>query len=157
MAKTPTKLRILFVDKMNDVTSQLAEYFTRKMFGDRYDVFSAGPEHDIIDCELISVMYQRGDDMRRQTSKDFRDQETLPADAKFDLVIYLDREVFDEWSTKTPWKGIQIYMDMPSTKDFDATDDAELFQCYMGLIGKIEGWVKESMGDVESLRPMVTA
>jgi Protein-tyrosine-phosphatase len=155
--KQEKKLRVLFVDEKNTLTSQLAEYFTRSYFGKIYEVYSAGPEHDIIDCEMISVMYQKGEDMRRQISKDFRNQDDLPADAVFDIVVYLREPVFKEWSGKTPWKGKQILFEMGTTADFNATDDLELANCYSELIERVRTWVKENMGDVEKLRSMVSA
>jgi len=155
--KQEKKLRVLFVDEKNNLTSQLAEYFTKKMFDNLYEVYSAGPEHDIIDCEIISVMYQRGEDMRRQIAKDFRDQDNLPADAVFDIVIFLREPVFKEWSPKTPWKGIQILQEMGTTADFNATDDLELAECYSEMIDRVRAWVKDNMGDINKLRSMVSA
>ena len=155
--KQVKKLRVLFVDEKNDLTSQIAEYFTREMFGGMYEVYSAGPKHDIVDCEMISAMYQKGEDMRRQISKDFRNQDLLPADAVFDIVVYLDRPVFEEWSAKTPWKGRQMLCEIGSKADFNATDDMELANCYSELIEKVRMWVKENMGDVEKLRSMMSA
>jgi protein-tyrosine-phosphatase len=151
------KIRVLFVDENNDLASQIAEHFTRKYFGETYDVYSAGPKHDMIDCDLISVMYEKGEDMRRQISKDFKDQENLPADAVFDIVIYLSKDVFDEWSGRTPWKGRQILQDMGSRKDFTATDDLELVQCYSEYIGKVRKWVEDNMENAETLKSQVVA
>lgn len=155
--KQAKKTRVLFVDSNNDLTSQVAEYFTNRMFGDAYEVYSAGPTHDFVDCDLISVMFQEGYDMRRQMSKDFKDQDILPADAEFDFVIYLVRSVFDEWSGKTPWKGRQILCEMRTVSDFDATDDAELAECYSGLIREVREWVASVMDDPSKLEQMVTA
>jgi protein-tyrosine-phosphatase len=151
------KIRVLFVDENNDLASQIAEHFTRKYFEEMYEAYSAGPKHDMIDCELISVMYEEGEDMRRQISKDFRDQDNLPADAVFDIVVYFSKDTFDEWSGKTPWKGRQILQDMGSRKDFVATDDLELAQCYSEYIRKIKKWVEDNMGDAEGLRSLVIA
>ena len=72
--KKENRVRVLFIDQKNDFASQMAEYFTTKFYSDRYEAFSAGPEPDIIDCELISAMYQNGEDMRRQVSKDFENE-----------------------------------------------------------------------------------
>ncbi|MDR1690800.1 MAG: hypothetical protein LBR42_03005, partial [Candidatus Methanoplasma sp.] len=105
--KKEKRLKVLFIDEKNDLTSQLAEYFTREYFGSKYEVYSAGPKHDLVDCELISVMYQRGEDMRRQVSKDFKDRDYLRDDEDYDLVIFLRKSVFDEWAKRTPWQGKQ--------------------------------------------------
>ncbi|MDR1690577.1 MAG: hypothetical protein LBR42_01865, partial [Candidatus Methanoplasma sp.] len=151
------RLKVLFIDEKNDLTSQLAEYFTREYFGSKYEVYSAGPKHDLVDCELISVMYQRGEDMRRQVSKDFKDRDYLRDDEDYDLVIFLRKSVFDEWAKRTPWQGKQIVFELGTTEDFTATDDLELANCYSGLIDKVSAWVKENMADPEKLRTMISA
>lgn len=151
------KPRILFVDKKNDFTSQVAEYYAKKFYGDRYEIYSAGPEHDFVDCELISVMYREGEDMRRQISKDFRDQENLPEDGEFDIVVYLQSGVFEEWASKTPWQGKQILCDFGIVSDFRATDDLELFSCYSDLVVKVRKWVEDNLSDYEKLKSTVCA
>jgi len=155
--KKEKKVRVLFVDEKNDLTSQLAEYFTKEYFGNRYEAYSAGPKHELVDCELISVMYQRGEDMRRQVSKDFRDRDRLRDDEDYDIVVFLRKSVFDEWAKRTPWQGKQILFEMGSTADFAATDDLELSKCYSDLIDKVSTWVKENMEDPEKLRSMISA
>lgn len=155
--KKERKLKVLFIDEKNDQTSQLAEFFTRKFYGDRYDVYSAAPEHDLVDCEMISVMYQMGEDMRRQISKDFRDRDHLRDDEDYDIVIYLRKNIFDEWAKRTPWQGKQMVFDLGTSADFDATDDLELAMCYADMIEKVRGWVKENMNDADKLRTMISA
>jgi arsenate reductase (thioredoxin) len=158
MFKKPVnKFRVMFVDQKNDSTSQLAEYFTRQMFSEVYDVYSAGPEHDIVDCDMISVMYQAGEDMRRQVSKDFKNTELLCEDGEYDAVVYLAKPPFDEWAARTPWQGKQILVDMGSVKDYAATDDAELVIAYEKLIAKVRSWVSENMTDPNKLKMMVNA
>ncbi|MCL2032206.1 MAG: hypothetical protein FWH45_00135 [Methanomassiliicoccaceae archaeon] len=155
--KKDRKVRVLFIDEKNDLTSQLAEYFTKEYFGSKYEAYSAGPQRDLIDCELISVMYQRGEDMRRQVSKDFRDRDRLRDDEDYDIVVFLRKNVFDEWAKRTPWQGKQVLCDLGSADDFAATDDLELAECYSGIIEKVSKWVRENMDDVEKLRSMISA
>lgn len=158
MFKKPVnKFRVMFVDQKNDSTSQLAEYFTRQMFSEIYDVYSAGPEHNIVDCDMISVMYQAGEDMRRQVSKDFKNTELLCEGEEYDAVVYLAKPPFDEWASRTPWQGKQILVDMGSVKDYIVTDDAELAIAYEKLIAKVRSWVSENMKDPNKLKMMVNA
>lgn len=154
--KKEKKVRVLFIDEKNDLISQLAEYFTREYFGSKYEVYSAGPKRDLVDCELISVMYQRGEDMRRQVSKDFRDRDYLRDDEDYDIVIFLCRNVFEEWAKRTPWQGKQILFET-EPGDFAATDDLELAKYYSDLIDKMSAWVRENMADAEKLRLMISA
>ncbi len=151
------KVRVLFVDAKNDFSSQIAEYFTAKLFGGLYEVYSAGPEHDIIDCELISVMYQNGEDLRRQVSKDFKDRDFLREDEDYDFVIYTEKSVFDEWASQTPWKGKQILAPMRQRSEFEATDDLELYNEYLRSMNEIREWVERNMADPSKLESMVSA
>jgi len=155
--KKDKKVKVLFVEEKNDLNSQLAEYFTKLYFGDRYEAYSAGPKKDMVDCEMISVMYQRGEDMRRQVSKDFKDRDYLREDEDYDHIIYLQKSVFDEWAKRTPWQGKQILFELERTENFQATDDQELAKCYSELIDKMSAWVKENMKDPEKLRSLISA
>ncbi|MCL1810771.1 MAG: hypothetical protein FWG41_00905 [Methanomassiliicoccaceae archaeon] len=157
LGKKERKARVLFIDEKNDLTSQLAEYFTREYYGSRYEAYSAGPKHDLVDCEMISVMYQRGEDMRRQVSKDFRDRDHLRDDEDYDFVIFLREKVFEEWAKRTPWQGKQILFEMGSAEDFSATDDKELAECYSDLIDKVSAWVSENLKETDKLRSMISA
>lgn len=154
--RSPKKTRVLFVDAKNDTTSQIAEYYVRSIFGDTFEVYSAGPERDIIDCEIISAMYQMGDDMRRQTSKDFKDADHLPKDDGYDFVIYTHKATFDKWSPATPWKGKQILADLGAISDFSPTDDKELLDACQKLALRVRDWVKANM-DEAKLTALVSA
>ena len=155
--KKETKVRVLFVDAKNDFSSQMAEYFTAKLFPDMYEAYSAGPEHDIVDCELISAMYQNGEDMRRQVSKDFKNEDYLRKDQEYDYAIFTEKSVFDEWAPKTPWKGKQILAPMRQRMEFEATDDLELYNEYVRSMNEVKAWVEENMSDPSKLASMVSA
>lgn len=157
LKKKESRVRVLFVDAKNDFASQIAEYFTVKLYPGIYEAYSAGPEHDIIDCELISAMYQNGEDMRRQVSKDFKDRDYLREDEDYDLVIYTEKEVFDQWASRTPWQGKQILAPMRQRLDYQATDDLELYNEYVRSMEEVRDWVRENMADPDRLRAMVSA
>lgn len=151
------RVRVLFVDAKNDFSSQVAEYFTAKLFPELYEAYSAGPEHDIVDCELISAMYQNGEDMRRQVSKDFKDKDFLREDEDYDYVIFTDRQIFEEWSPRTPWKGKQILAPIRPRSEYTATDDLELYQEYVRTMEEVRDWVKGNMADPSKLASLVSA
>ena len=155
--KTEKKTRVLFVDSANDLPSQIAEHYAQQMFGDRYEVYSAGPKKDIVDCDLISVMYCAGEDMRRQHSKKFDDTEALPKDGQYDYVIFLQKPVFAVWATKTPWQGKQILADMGTREEFKCTDEVELAQCLTDMIDRVKAWISANMNDPAKLQALVTA
>ena len=152
-----TKTRILFIEQKNDFVSQMAEHFARTMFPSKYETYSAGPEKDIVDCEMISVLYQNGEDIRRSVSKDFRDRDYLRADECYDYVIYLEKSVFDEWSPRTPWQGRQILAPMRTRKEFTATDDLELYDDYVRSMEEVKAWISANMDDPAKLESLVSA
>lgn len=155
--KAGPRVRVLFVDAQNDLSSQLAEHFCCQLFPDTYEVYSAGPKHDIIDCDLLSVMYTMGEDLRDQVSKDFEDKRFLPEDGRFDYVIYTDGTVFDEIAKDSKWKGKQIRAHMGRREEFTCTDDAELADEMVRMADRVRKWVSENMDDPEKLRSLVTA
>jgi protein-tyrosine-phosphatase len=145
------KVSVLFIDEVNDLQSQIAEYFLTKLYGDVYEVRSAGPKHDCVDCELISVMYQSGYDLRRSASKDFNATTMIP----FDYVVFMQQETYDRIHKIIPFEGKQILKDFGSRKDFKATDDYELAQCYSGLTESVKAWVTETFSSPENLEKLV--
>lgn len=149
------KMRVLFVEAKNDFASQIAEYFARQLFDDMYELYSAGPEKDILDCEMVSSMYASGEDIRRQISKDFKDRDFLREDEDYDVVVYMDRPTFEEWSGKTPWKGRQFLAEVRQRSEYTATDDLELFNEYVASMNEVKAWVEDNMADPESLRSLV--
>lgn len=155
--KDGKKIRVLFVDSKNDLTSQLAEYFAKQMYSSIYEVYSAGPEHDIIDCDLLAVMYSKGEDLRNMRSKDFKDTKYLPEDAQYDLIVWTEKALFDELHDQSPWAGKQILAHMGSRSEFTCTDDAELAQCLAEMGDRVRAWVKENMADPEKLKALVSA
>lgn len=151
--KKSDKMKILLVDEFNDLQSQIAEYFIEEMYGDVYDVHSAGPKFDCIDCELVSVMYQVGYDIRPERAKDFREKK-IPA--KLDYIIFLEKATYDRIKSVIPWDAPHILKDFGRKKGFDkATDDAELAECYKELIEEVRVWVEETFKDPENLKSLV--
>ena len=146
------KARILFVEEKNDFASQMAEYFARQMYDGLYDVYSAGPEHDIVDCEMIAAMYDSGEDLRRQVSKDLKDRDYLREDEDYDIVVYMDRATYESLSGKSPWQGRQMLAEVCSRSDFTATDDLELYHEYLRCMGEMREWVRENLADPEALK-----
>jgi len=145
------KTAVLFVDETNDLQSQIAEYFLLKYYGDVYEVRSAGPKNDHVDCELISVMYQNGHDMRRSTSKDFSAKNMI----EYDYIAFLQKDTYERIRDVIPFKGKHILKDFGKRSDFKATDDAELAECYIALAKKVEDWIKETFSSIEDLEKTV--
>ena len=139
----------MFLDEMNDLQSQIAEYFAKEFYSDKYEVWSAGPKFDFIDCELISVMYQNGYDIRAWNAKDFKAKK-MPQ--KFDYLIFLEKSTYDRIKDVVPYDAKKICFDFGRKENFEsATDDRELYDCYVKLIESVRDWVKENLRDPENL------
>ena len=145
------KVAILFVDEMNDLQSQIAEHFLLEYYKDVYEVRSAGPKNDCVDCELISVMYQAGYDMRRATSKAFDAKNMI----NYDYIVFLQKGTYDRIHEIIPFKGKHILKDFGSRADFKATDDRELADCYLRLTENVKQWVRETFASPDNLEKLV--
>jgi arsenate reductase len=64
-----TKTRVLFVCTNNSARSQMAEGLLRHLYGDRYEVFSAGTEPTEVNPLAIRAMNERGVDISGHRSK----------------------------------------------------------------------------------------
>lgn len=147
------KVRILFIDEFNDLQSQVAEYFLKEKYDDLYDVRSAGPKSDCVDCDLISVMYQEGMDIRRNFSKDFA-VKGMPVE--MDYLVFLEKATHDRIKDVVPWDAPHIVKDFGRKEGFSkATDDATLAQCYMDFISEVRDWVFETFADPDALGKLV--
>ena len=150
--KGDEKVKIMFLDEMNDLQSQIAEYFAKEFYSDKYEVWSAGPKFDFIDCELISVMYQNGYDIRAWNAKDFKAKK-MPQ--KFDYLIFLEKSTYDRIKDTVPYDAKKICFDFGRKENFEsATDDRELYDCYVKLIESVKDWVKENLRDPENLETL---
>jgi arsenate reductase (thioredoxin) len=69
LVKLVEKMKIVFVCFHNSARSQMAEGLLRTMYGDRYDVYSAGVESSQVDPRAIKVMNEIGIDISSQRSK----------------------------------------------------------------------------------------
>ncbi len=78
MDNLSNKKKVLFICTHNSARSQMAEGFLRALYGQYYDVFSAGTEPTAIHPFSIQVMKEVGIDISSQKSKnvsEFIDQE----------------------------------------------------------------------------------
>ena len=81
------KLKVLFLCEHNSARSQMAEGLLRYLYGEKYEVFSAGSNPTKVNPFAIKVMAEIGIDISKQTSKsieEFRNKE-------IDLVVSVCR------------------------------------------------------------------
>ena len=63
------KKRVLFLCTHNSARSQMAEGWLRHLYGDRYDVFSAGTDPSVVHPLAVRVMAEVDIDISRQEAK----------------------------------------------------------------------------------------
>ncbi len=63
------KMKVLFICYHNSARSQMAEGLLRALYGDRYEVYSAGIEATKVDPRAVKVMNEIGIDISGQHSK----------------------------------------------------------------------------------------
>jgi arsenate reductase (thioredoxin) len=81
------KMKVLFLCEHNSARSQMAEGLLRHLYGEKYEVFSAGANPTHVNPFAIKVMAEIGIDISKQTSKsieEFRNKE-------IDLVVSVCR------------------------------------------------------------------
>jgi len=81
------KMKVLFLCEHNSARSQMAEGLLRNLYGDKYEVFSAGSNPTKVHPLAIKVMAEIGIDISKQVSKsiaEFRNKE-------IDLVVSVCR------------------------------------------------------------------
>lgn len=64
------KRKVLFLCFHNSARSQMAEGLLRAMYGDRYEVYSAGVKATKVDPRAVKAMNEIGIDISNQRSKD---------------------------------------------------------------------------------------
>jgi arsenate reductase (thioredoxin) len=81
------KTKVLFLCTHNSARSQIAEGLLRSLFGDRYEVFSAGTNPTQVNPFAIKVMDQIGIDISKQYSKSL----DVFKEVEIDLVVSVCR------------------------------------------------------------------
>jgi arsenate reductase len=77
------KIKVLFICTHNSARSQMAEGYLRAVYGDRFEVFSAGTEKTRVNPEAIKIMQEIGIDISDHRSKDLSDF----LDTDMDIVV----------------------------------------------------------------------
>jgi len=95
-----SKKKVLFLCFHNSARSQMAEGLLRAMYGDRYEVHSAGVEATNVDPRAVLVMSEIGIDIFSQRSKAMNEYRGI----LFDLVV----TVCDKAREMCPICGISL-------------------------------------------------
>ncbi|HHV63088.1 MAG TPA: arsenate reductase (thioredoxin) [Firmicutes bacterium] len=117
------KKRVMFLCTGNSCRSQMAEGFARALFGNNWEVYSAGIEPAGLNPRAIEVMREAGIDISRQTS-DHIDIEFLE---KMDLVVTLCGDA-EERCPVTPPNVRRIHWPLPDPAKAKGTEEEIMAQ-----------------------------
>lgn len=135
----PDKKSILFLCTGNSCRSQMAEAWTRRLKGDRFEAFSAGVKPKGVDPRAVNAMAEAGVDISAQKSKDVASF----GDLEFDYVVTLcdnARESCPYFPAKTRLihKG---FGDPPSLAE-NAENEEEAMSHYRRIRDEIKAFVE---------------
>ena len=99
-SKGSGKKKVLFLCFHNSARSQMAEGLLRAMYGDRYEVYSAGVEASKVDPRAVKVMSEIGIDISGQRSKAMNEYKGI----LFDLAV----TVCDKAKEMCPICGVSL-------------------------------------------------
>lgn len=144
------KEKVLFLCFHNSARSQMAEGLLRAMYGDRYEVYSAGVEASQVDPRAVKVMNEIGIDISGQRSKAMSEYRGI----LFDLVV----TVCDKAKEACPICGVSLKA--PATapaakkaihktfKDPAAAkgSEEEQFNVFRQVRDEIKEWIIQTFG-----------
>lgn len=132
------KKNIMFLCTGNSCRSQMAEGFARQIWGEEFDVFSAGTRKHGMNERAMKVMKEAGVDISKHFSKTV---EELPA-VQFDYVV----TVCDAAKETCPYfpggKIIHIGFQDPPALTKNMTDENEILDIYRRVRDEIHSAIK---------------
>ncbi|MEM3501814.1 MAG: arsenate reductase ArsC [Candidatus Bathyarchaeia archaeon] len=129
------KEKVLFICTHNSARSQMAEGLLRSLYGDFYEVYSAGTEPTSLNPYAVMVMAEIGIDISKQRSKSI--SEFLGA--KFDFVV----TVCDQAKEKCPYfpmGGKRLHKSFQDPTMFRGSED-EILEGFRNVRDQIKEWV----------------
>jgi len=132
------KEKVLFICTHNSARSQIAEGLLRSLYGDRYEVYSAGTEPTDLNPYAVRVMAEIGIDISKQRSKSINEFRNI----KFDWVI----TVCDQAKERCPYfpaglKRLHKSFQDPSTI---SGSEAEILERFRNVRDQIKEWVEKT-------------
>ncbi len=133
------KTTILFLCTGNSCRSQMAEGWTRQLYGDRFEVYSAGLEPKGLDPRAVAVMREAGIDITGHASKHVRDLHAVI----FDYVITVCGHA-DEFCPTFPGpaKKFHVGFEDPPQLARDARTDEEALGHYRRIRDEIRDFIR---------------
>jgi len=131
------KERVLFLCTHNSSRSQMAEGLLRNLYGNRYEVFSAGTESAGVNPNSIEVMKEVGIDISNHYSKNVKDF----LDKDFDYVITVCGGA-KEICPFFPGGKRQLHKDFEDPSFFSG-DKKEVLAKFRKIRDELKEWIEE--------------
>jgi len=130
---------ILFVDKYNNLLSQIVEAYARKFFSDKYQSYSGGIEERDIDPVLVKILKEDGINISEHYSK----LAYMFGDISFDYVLILTEEAKNELVLVPESK--KVIQEKFSEEVVIAQDEAQRIEYYRELREQLKNWVRKRL------------
>lgn len=134
--------RVLFLCTGNSCRSQMAEGFARELYGDRYDVASAGIEMHGLNPRAVAVMSEVGVDISRHRSKTVAE-----LTGEFDHVVTVCGHAA-ETCPVFPARVQRMHQgfDDPPRLAAGLDDEEAILDCYRRIRNEIRQWIDDLPG-----------
>jgi arsenate reductase (thioredoxin) len=130
------KKRIIFICTHNSARSQMAEGILRNMYGDKFEVYSAGTEPSRVHPYAIRTMEEIGIDIKEHTSKNLE----RFTDMDFDYVVTVcDRA--NEACPVFPGGKKHLHKGFTDPSKFRGKDD-EIMAGFRAVRDEIKCWIE---------------
>jgi arsenate reductase len=139
----PKKPKVIFLCTGNSARSQMAEAFTRKYAGDRYEVHSAGLDPKGINPYTIRVMDEAGISLDGQSSKSVNE---YLGKVNFGYVFTVCGHAEENCPRIFLTQGVHTHWDFEDPAALEGSDDEKLakFREVRDQIDlRIQGWLQE--------------
>ncbi len=131
------KKRVLFLCTHNSARSQMAEGLLRSLYGDKYEVFSAGTEPSGVNPNSIEVMREIGIDISKHYSKNVKDF----VDEEFDYVITVCSGARDACPF-FPGGKQQLHKGFEDPSSFSGSSE-EILDKFREVRDQLKEWIEE--------------
>ncbi len=137
------KKRVLFICTHNSARSQMAEGLLNRLFGDRYEAFSAGTKPSGVNPLAVEVMKEIGIDISHHRSKSLEEFEGQ----EFDYVITVCDSAKEECPYFAGGKR-RIHKSFPDPSSYEGTKE-EKIEFFRKVRDQIKSWIEETFGKGE--------
>jgi arsenate reductase len=135
------KQRVLILCTGNSARSQMAEGLLRELYGDHFEVFSAGSKPSVVNPLAIQVMHERGIDISQYRSKHLNEFRQQP----FDYVIMVCDQAA-ETCPIFPGRAQRIHWSFADPAAVTGSDNERLQvfrQTRDDIEARLKAWLKE--------------